>query len=156
MSKNPPDRLEVPQGLTVDIETNDKGKVNRARINEPGRGYVDGDIVVISGGNGNAYLRVRVSDKNKWTSEYIPTEVLIMALPAARVGDLGFFHCSVPFIAGPGAVNVTIEGQPAARMSDIVGPHFMPGFPSWSCPHISYCKGIYQCFHWWSTSSEVR
>ena len=59
-----------------------------------------------------------------------------MALPAARVGDLGFFHCSVPYIAGPGAVNVVIEGLPAARMGDFVGPHLMPGTPS-CIPHVS-------------------
>ena len=73
MEKNPPDRLEVPQGLTVNIRrVNEKGKIMSVSINEPGQGYVDGDIVAVAGGNGNAYLRVRVSDTNKWTTEYIP------------------------------------------------------------------------------------
>ena len=45
--------------------------------------------------------------------------------PAARVGDLDIFHCSVP-VRGPGSPNVLVNFRTWNRMGDFNLPHLLP------------------------------
>lgn len=65
-------RLPLPYGLVVDIVANDEGEVTSATVVEGGYNFENGDIVAVSGGNGNARLEIIINDTNRWTSKYVP------------------------------------------------------------------------------------
>ena len=52
-----------------------------------------------------------------------------MGLPATRIGDADFIHCTVPFRA-MGSSNVIVNGRPWSRQFDYNSPHLLPC----SCP----------------------
>ena len=62
------DRFGV--GMTVDIETKD-GEITSAVVNKPGKGYADGDVVVVRAGNNNALLRISITRLSDWTTKFI-------------------------------------------------------------------------------------
>lgn len=63
---------DVPKGLLVDIDTKD-GKIIKANLSNDGdpSGFKDGDFVSVSTGNGDAVLKVVISSRPRWVSQYI-------------------------------------------------------------------------------------
>lgn len=62
-------------GLKVNIEINASGVVIEVKVSSPGNGYRSGDIITISGGNGNAKCVVRNGEIK--ITEFDPTNMTI-------------------------------------------------------------------------------
>ena len=60
-----------------------------------------------------------------------------MGLPATRIGDADFIHCSVPHRA-QGSFDVIVNGRPWSRQMDFNTPHLLPcGCPPCCCIHTA-------------------
>jgi hypothetical protein len=59
-----------PSGMTVTISSKD-GKVQAAEVVETGKGYEDGDVVVVRSGNNDCLLRVVITRDSNWTEQFI-------------------------------------------------------------------------------------
>lgn len=70
-------------GLKVNIKANASGAVTEVKVNSPGNGYRSGDVITISGGNGNATCVVRNGEIV--IEEYDPTNMTVS----------GFFNFNV-------------------------------------------------------------
>ena len=72
LDSNDPFGGRTPSGLTVDITEVENGRIIQAEVNQPGSGYAEGDIVVVSSGRNNGFLEIEIQTKNLWTENYVP------------------------------------------------------------------------------------
>ena len=93
-------------GLTVDI-TVSSGSVQAVAVNVAGTGYLNGDLITITGGDTNAVFRVEAIPG-------LPTEAQAVVFKGVQAG--GFLPVIVDYVlATKGAVTTTVDSLIAAK-----------------------------------------